>query len=156
MKRALQVPTRKDWGDLTIDPEVGYAYRLYSGKTVDEAMPLFIENPIERSAELRYAPLAVFNYYIYCFVDFLLSARAEGEADAASCFLRLVRDRGRADPEAIGAYTELKPAIEAISSRQAFYEADAAIYGAFDDIRREIEGLLSSGRPMAARARNND
>lgn len=72
VKINLQVPTGKDWGDLTIDPEVGCAYRLYGRKTIDEAMPLFIENPIERSAELRYAPRGVFNYYLFCFVEFLL------------------------------------------------------------------------------------
>ena len=36
-------PTRADWGDLTVDPEVEYGYGLLCGKTVAEATPLFAE-----------------------------------------------------------------------------------------------------------------
>jgi len=139
--RPHQVPAREDWGDLEVDPELNDAYRRFGGKTVEEAMPLFAENPLERAAELRFAPTAVFSYYVYCFVDFLLSPDAKGAADAASCFLRLVRDRMRVDPSIVESYAALRPAIDAVSERQAFYDADVDIYGAFADLRREMDAL---------------
>lgn len=141
MIRPRQLPSRADWGDLKVDPELGDAYRLFGGKTVEEAIPLFAENPIERAAELRFTPTAVFSYYLYCFVDFLLSPGAAGAADAASCFLRLVRDRMRVDPSIVERYAALRPAIDAVAERQAFYDADVAIYGSFPDLRREMEAL---------------
>ena len=136
-----RVPPREAWGDLTADPEVRYAYKLFGGKTIDEAKPLFIANPIERAAELRFSPSRVFNYYVFCFVDFLLSPESEGEADAASCFLRLVLDKMRSDPEVATIYPELKSAIDTVSERQTFYDADVDIYGSFVDLRHEIEAV---------------
>jgi hypothetical protein len=86
-------PTRDAWGNLSVDAEVEYGYGLFGGKTAAEALPLFLENPMERAAELHFAPAAVFNYYVFCFVDLLLSPKGAGESDMASCFLRLVRNR---------------------------------------------------------------
>jgi len=137
-----RAPTREAWGDLSADPEVKYAFELFGTKTVEEATPLFADNPIERAAELRFSPAPVFNYYVFCFASFLMTPKAQGEADAASCFLRLVRDRMRSDPKGIaGVYPELKPAIDAVSARQAFYDADENIYGSFLDLSHEIEAL---------------
>src|SRR5438309_502590 len=103
-----RAPTRDEWGDLS-DLEIRYGHKLFGGKTIDEAIPLFIRNPIERSAELRRAPARVFNYYIFCFAEFLTSPESEGESDAASCFLRLVLDRVRSDPDSVtNIYPELK------------------------------------------------
>jgi hypothetical protein len=144
VRSVRQVPSREDWGDLNVDPELGHAYRLFGGKSVEEAMPLFAENPVERAAELRFTPTAVFNYYLFCFIDFLLSPGAAGAADAASCFLRLLRDRMRADPAVAEGYPVLRPAIDAVSERQGFYDADVDIYGAFPDLRQEMEALHAS------------
>ena len=71
-----RVPSREAWGDLKADPEVRYAHKLFSGKTIEEAAPLFVSNPIERAAELRFSPAPVFAYYVFCFVDFLVSAES--------------------------------------------------------------------------------
>jgi len=87
--RKQPIPAREDWGDLGIDPEVRSGYRLYGGRSRDEALPLFAASPIERAAELRFAPTTVFNYYVFCFADVLSSPAGAGAADAASCFVRL-------------------------------------------------------------------
>jgi hypothetical protein len=133
-------PTREAWGDLGVDPEVEYGYRTFGGKTAEEARPLFLENPMERAAELRFAPPGVFNYYIFCFVDHLLSPTSAGESDMASCFLRLVRDRmaSRAS-ELDEIWDRLEPAVSAVATRQTFYEADADNYGSFAELHGEIE-----------------
>ena len=139
-------PTREAWGDLEVDPEVASAYSAFGGKTIEQAMPLFLENPLERSAELRFAPAAVFNYYIFCFVKILLSPRAAGEADMASCFLRLIRDRMSAQPDQIEVvWDQLQPLLGAIAERQAFYDAAMDIYGSFAELRSEIETLHVQG-----------
>jgi hypothetical protein len=134
-----RAPTRDEWGDLS-DLEVRYGHKLFGGKTVDQAMPLFIGNPIERSAELRRAPARVFNYYIFCFAEFLTSTKSEGESDSASCFLRLVLDRVTSDPESVrGIYPELKAAVDTVAERQPFYDASTDIYGSFADLKEQIE-----------------
>jgi len=108
---------------------------------------LFIENPVERAAELRITPSPVFNYYIFCFADYLLSPQAQGASDAASCFLRLVRDRVRLDPEGISAvYPGLESAIEGVARRQAFYDAEEGIYGSFLALRRDIASAWATVR----------
>jgi hypothetical protein len=133
-------PTRGEWGDLKVDPEVKYAYRLFGGRTLAEAKALFVENPIERAAELHYAAAPVLNYYLFCFVEHLLSPESAGESDMASCFLRLVRHRMASRPEDLDpAWDRLRPAIATIAQRQAFYDADTNIYGSFLDLWREIE-----------------
>src|SRR6266702_6883801 len=96
-----RIPDKAAWGDLNADPEVRYAFELFGGKSIEEALPLFRDFPIERAAELRFAPAQVFNYYIFCFANFLMSPEAEESSDAASCFLRLVRDRVESEPKEI-------------------------------------------------------
>jgi hypothetical protein len=109
-------------------------------KTAEEARPLFLENPMERAAELRFAPPGVFNYYIFCFVDLLLSPKGAGESDMASCFLRLVRDRTASRPSTLNeVWDRLGPAVSEVATRQAVYEADVDIYGSFLHLQREIE-----------------
>jgi hypothetical protein len=137
---AKSPPTADDWGDLDVDPEVEYGYRLFGGKTTDEARPLFIENPMERAAELRFAPAAVVNYYIFCFVDHLLSPEGAGESDMASCFLRLVRDRMSSRAEDLDPiWDRLRPAMASVAERQPFYDADREIYGSFDELLHDID-----------------
>lgn len=136
----LAVPSREDWGDLGVDLEVEYGYKLFGGKTVEEALPLFVENPLERSAELHFAPGRVVAYYLFCYVSHLLSPGSAGEADMASTFLRLVGSAMQSSPHEIEAvWGYLGPAVAAVAERQAFYDADESIYGSFDRLRRDIE-----------------
>lgn len=145
--REQPISTREDWGDLGIDPEVQSGYRLYGGRSRDEVMPLFAANPIERAAELRFAPMAVFNYYVFCFADVLSAPAGDGAADAASCFLRLVRDRLATDAAGVAAiFPALKSAIDSAAEQQAFFDADVDIYGSFSDIVQQIEAALAMGR----------
>jgi hypothetical protein len=70
-----------------------------------------------------------------------------GAADAASCFVRLLGDRVRTDAAGVATiYPALKPAIDSVAERQAFFDADVDIYGSFSDIVQEIEAALAMGR----------
>ncbi len=140
------VPTREDWGDLNIDPEVESGYQLLGGKSREQVLPLFLENPLERAAELHFTPRAVFNYYVFCFVDHLLSPNSRGESDMASCFLRLVRGRAQTHPRHLEqVWADLWPAVATVAAQQAFYEADEAIYGSFATLAEEIESAHTLG-----------
>ena len=72
----MKIPTKQDWGDFKDNPDVKYGYKLFGGKSIEEVSDLFIDFPIERASELRYAPFNIFKYYVHCFINFLTS---EGE-----------------------------------------------------------------------------
>ena len=147
----VTVPSREAWGDLSVDPDVEYGHELFGGKTVTEAAPLFLDNPMERAAELRFTPPAVFNYYVFCFVGHLLGSQGAGQSDMASCFLRLVRDRARDHPATLtDVWGRLWPAVVQVSDRQAFYDADVEIYGAFLALRRDIEMSMTASNDRGA------
>ena len=138
------IPDRKAWGALD-DLEVRYAFKLYGGKSVAEAIPCFISSPIERADELLFAPWEVFAYYVFCFAEYLASDISADESDCASCFLSLVREKAQAAPQRLRhLYPRLKPAVDVVAGRQPFYGADVNIYGLFPDIQREIEAKLAS------------
>jgi hypothetical protein len=138
--RKATLPSKADWGDYKSDLDVRYAYRLYGGQTVDQSIQYFIDNPIERASELRFAPFPIFRYYVYCFTSYLTSAQAAGESDMASVFLRLTRDMSVKHPaEFAEFYPQIRSAVEQVAGNQAFFDADVDIYGSFEEIRAAIE-----------------
>ena len=143
--KPLLPPTREEWGDLDVDPEVRSGYEVFGGMTLDEALPLFVENPIERAVEIHFAPAAVFNYYVFCFANFLASPESDGDSDAASVFLNLVRTRIAEDPASLSnVFDDLKPYLDLVAGRQLFYVADEDVYGNFSDLRDEIDRVHSN------------
>lgn len=143
-KRISPIPNRKAWGELD-DLDVRYAFNLYGGKPISEMTPFFTRDPIGRLDELRFAPWEVFSYYIFWFADFLTSDESKEEADSASCFLDLVLEKARAEPEKFRElYPRLEPAVVVVAGRQDFYDAEVELYGLFSDHKREIEAELAS------------
>jgi hypothetical protein len=137
-----RIPTREDWGDLK-DLDVRHGYKRYGGKTIVEATPLFVENPTQRLSELQCAPSTVFNYYVFCYADFLCSDESKGESDCASCFLSLVLDRARNDaPSLTPIQQELIRAVDTVANRQTYYDASIDIYGSFVDRGKGIKACF--------------
>ena len=92
----------------------------------------------ERSSELLFAPVAVFQYYVQGFAAYLMSIKAKGDSDAANSFLGLLEAREKRDPGSVKAiYAALADCIEFIGAHQEHFEADQDIYGDFAD-RAEI------------------
>ena len=137
------MPDEAAWAGHEEDLDVRYAYRLYFGKTTDEVMYDFREHVIERALELRLAPRPVFQYYVFAFVDLFASPGESAEqADCASVFLEMLRDRERADPGSVAElYAELRPTVEHVANHQAIYDADLDIYGDFRDLATELAAL---------------
>ena len=140
----LSVPSREAWGKLD-DLDVNYAFNLYGGKSIAEVSEYFTRSPIERVDELRFAPWKVFSYYIFWFTAFLTSDESQEECDSASCFLGLLLEKARSKPRRFRElYPRLKPAVDIITGRQEFYDADTEIYGVFSDYKRDIEVEVAS------------
>jgi hypothetical protein len=141
----LKVPTKTDWGDLGADPEVRYGYKKFGGKSVEEALPLFVASPVERTAELRYSTVTVVDYYILCYVKHVFSAGSEGHCDFASVFIGLVLDRMQRFPDQFKkVFPDLLPAIQRVADEQPFFDADTDIYGSFAYKRDQILALHAS------------
>ena len=135
-----RVPSREEWGDVKADSHQVAAFSLYGGKTVEEAIPHFVSDPIHQAQVLRYATPAVFDYYIFCFATHLAKEESAGESDMASVFLNLLLEKSQNDPKALARiYPLLRSTIEVIAGRQAFYDADEEIYGSFHMKRLDIE-----------------
>jgi hypothetical protein len=136
-------PTREEWGDLKADLDVEFGFQEFGGKTVEEAAPLFAENPIERASELQFAPPVVFNYYIFAIAAAATASSSQGQADLASSFLRLVQTRAVEQPETLaGVWQALLPAVVIVSEQQSFYNADPVIHGSFASLRHEAEAAM--------------
>ena len=143
MARPSQVPGEAEWSGYEDDLDVRYAYHLYFGKTTDEVKYDFRDLVIERAGELRLAPRAVFQYYVFAFVDLFDSpGESIGQSDCASVFLDLLCDRERRDPGSVAEiYPQLCETVEHVASNQAFYDADVDIYGDFRDHAAELAAL---------------
>jgi hypothetical protein len=140
-----KIPTKADWGDLGADPEVRYGYKKFGGTSVDEALRLFSDSPIERTAELRYSTVKVVDYYILCYVKHILSAESEGHCDFASVFIGLVLDRMQRFPDQFRkVFSDVLPAIQRVADEQSFFDADTDIYGSFAYKRDQILALRAS------------
>lgn len=135
-----KVPNRNDWGDVNADSHLRDAFHLYGGKTVDEAAQYFVADPIQQAQVLRYSTPAVFDYYVFCFVNYLTTEASVGESDMASCFLNLIVEKSDKDPLGLARiYPTLSSAVEVIAGRQQFYEADQNIYGSFREKKDKIQ-----------------
>lgn len=142
-----QIPTEKDWVGYEEDLDARYAYKIFFGKTNEEMQPAFKNNVIERVDEIRFMPRDVFQYYIFGLRDYVMR-RDFGfydSSDAASCFISLVLEKLRKDPESIQpVVSELLPDLEFVAQNQELYEADEDIYGDFEAMYQDIIRL--SGR----------
>lgn len=132
----LPVPDEAAWEQHPEDLDWGWAKKQFFGLTLEQAAPLFGENPIERAEDLRFMPKRPFQYYIRAYAAFLLSDQAltcQEPYSAASCFLNLLEEkykegRGFVTPALLEA---LLPAAEHVAAKQEAFEADVDIFGDF-------------------------
>ena len=136
-------PTREEWGDLKADLDVQFGFQEFGTKTIEEAAPLFADNPIDSASALQFTPPAVFNYYVFAFAAAATSPDSRGQAELASSFLKLVRSRAVDQPETLApVWPRLAPAVIAVAEQQAFYHADPETYGSFAALRQEAEAAM--------------
>ena len=146
MARPHRIPGEPEWAGYEDDLDVRYAYHRYFGKTTDEVMYDFRDLVIERAGELRSAPRAVFQYYVFAWVDLFGSAgESIGQSDCASVFLHLLCEREREDAGSVSEiYDDLRETVDHVANNQSFFDADVEIYGDFRDFAAEIRALCES------------
>ncbi len=143
----MNIPARKDWENWNDDLDTRCAFKQFNGKSIPEAIELFVENAVYYQEDLQWMPAIPFQYYIQAFKDYLLSDKADGDSDAASCFLRLIKLKLETVPEdIIGIFDSLLPSILFVVENQAFYDADIEIYGDFKKIYALIYELYQKSR----------
>jgi hypothetical protein len=143
----MQIPSRQDWGDFGDDLDARYAFKVFFEKSIPEAVPLFQENPIERTDELRFMPPVPFRYYILAFRDYVLSEESQDDSDAASCYLRLIEEKVVGQPDTIkSVMPDLIESVQKVAHAQSFYDADLHIYGDFKQISARIMAACEKDR----------
>ena len=144
----MPIPTRNDWGNIDEDDlDANWALKNFLGKSSAEAIQLFKENAIHYQEDLQSMASIPFNFYMNAFVDYLVSAFAEGDADGASCFLATAMWILKTRPDIISAetHTKLVSTAKHISNNQILYAADVSIYGSFTESFEEIQKLSRHG-----------
>jgi hypothetical protein len=138
-----KIPGPAEWAGYEDDLDVRYAHKLFFGKRASEVLACFGDGrSIERSSELLFMPRRAFQYYVFAFAEYLMSARAAGDSDSASPFLLLLISREKRDPGSVSqVYPALRPTIDFVASNQKYFDADPNIYGSFPELRLEIAAL---------------
>lgn len=143
-------PGLAEWGKESDDLDESYARRIFFGKSVEQTFPLFARNVIERVSELRFMPVACFQYYMLAYRDYLLlesTLSNDMAPDAASCFIGLVLEKLEHDPNVIlPLIPEILPTLRHLALHQNEYDADFDIYGNFEEKVMEIERLVEKAR----------
>ncbi len=146
MERAI--PGVKEWAGDPDDLDLQYARKNYFGKSQEEAMTLFSNNPIESIDEIRWMPPEPFRYYLGAFAAYLSRGEAlkdDMASDAASSFLHLVEEKLADAPQIIAPILEeMLPVAEYVAQNQDLFDADVDIYGNFLERYEQIKKLASS------------
>lgn len=127
-----KIPGDQEWLGYEADLDVGYLHKHVFGKSIEDAIPYFANQGIERMNELLFSPRRVFQYYVHAFGAYLLTDGAMGESDAASPFLALLEEREKRDPGSVrNIIDSLEPYLAFVAERQEYFDAPEDIYGNF-------------------------
>ena len=132
----MHIPKKEDWGKIKdIDIERQYAFNMFIGKSIDQALEMCKLHAQSYQEELQSMPKIPFNFYAPVLANYIISSNAKGDSDGASTFLNMVAwmfetQRGIINPETEALLTS---AAKAVSENQEFYEASFEIYGSFKD-----------------------
>jgi hypothetical protein len=139
-----RIPGNEEWAGYENEPEGPHAHELWFGKSLDEMQPLFSDSiSIERGEELVFMPRRAFQFYIFAFVQYVMSDAAIGNSDAASVFLGDLIARETRDPGSVAQiYPRLESAIEFVAASQARFDASHDIYGDFAEKAVALKKLL--------------
>ena len=144
--RKRKIPGSIVWSGYKDDLDVKHAHKLFFGKPTSDVQQYFggVQS-IGRADELLYMPRQAFQYYVFAFADFVVSDKAIGDSDSASCFLRLLVAREERDSGSVSqVYSELLPAIECVASHQSRYGANQNIYGSFGELAERLNHLCQT------------
>ena len=89
------IPSEKDWNmaENGIDLDTSHAYRMFNGKTHEQAVAMFVEASEFYQEDVMWMPLPCFKFYVRAYVQYLNSDAAVGDSDGSNCFFSLVQFR---------------------------------------------------------------
>ena len=93
---------------------------------------MIAEVALNREEDLMFMPAICFRYYLPAYLAYLTSDKASGDSDGASCLFGLIDhrfDELSVDPSLLRQAAET---IAYVGERQEWYDADAEIYGSFE------------------------
>jgi len=135
----MDIPEEKDWGNWKDDLDVRYAHGNFAGKSISEAIELFVEHSLHYQEDLQWMPIIPFQFYIHAYMEYIISERSKEDSDGASCYLRLIKLKLENEPEQVlNIFELLLPSLRAVADRQNFYDANIEIYGDFKEIFSSI------------------
>src|SRR5262245_60652853 len=138
----MQIPSLTHWGEIDpADLDATWAFDTFFGKSFAEAEAMFERHALYYQEGLPSMPPVPFNFYVGALVKYVTSDRARGDADGAASFLDLVAWLLKSNRTIMTPETEraMLDAARQVSQRQAFYAADADIYGMFAERYADIE-----------------
>ena len=143
----MDIPEEKDWGEWKDDLDLRYAHKNFAGKSISEAIDLFVKHSLHYQEDLQWMPIVPFQFYIHAYKEYILSERSRDDSDGASCYLRLIKQKLENEPDhVLNIFELLLPSLEAVADRQDFYEANTEIYGDFRKILSSICKLYNKLR----------
>ncbi|WP_339133400.1 MAG: hypothetical protein WGN25_12670 [Candidatus Electrothrix sp. GW3-4] len=148
----MNIPKEEDWGEWKSDLDKSSAHERFAGRKFDDFLDEYRDNSIEMADELRFMPAVPFQYYIFSFAHYIQSDLSENDADGASCYLLLIEEKLKNEPETIlSVIGELISSVRYVASNQSYYDADIDIYGDFRKKYRNIIELEKMHHKSAAR-----
>jgi hypothetical protein len=142
----MNIPSEAEWGDWQTDLDQQSAHEVFAGRSAADVRPLFAENVIERTNDVRFMPAIPFRYYMLAFRDYVLAdaVRQDDASDAASCFLNLVEQKLESERAAIDPIVrDLLGAVDCVAENQAAFDAPVEIYGDFTERAARIRALAA-------------
>lgn len=140
----MSIPERKDWTNWEGDLDGQCAFDNFFGKSLAEAEKMFEHSAITYQEDLYYMSKSPFIFYLRAYINYLNGPSSEGDSDAASCFIGVIRSQITHDHEWFdGIWTDVKAVLDRIAVKQSWYDAPADIYGSFE---RRSKKLLKYAR----------
>ncbi len=142
----MNIPTEVDWRSEVWGIDTPNAYGNFFGKDRQEAFQLFVENAIHYQEDVMFMPVICFRYYIFSYMNYLLSNESKDDSDGANCFFGLIEIRADDILESEPSLAErISYVLLHLKDKQEWYDADESIYGSFitqaDDCLKKIRKI---------------
>ncbi|HEY5705212.1 MAG TPA: hypothetical protein VIS96_06535 [Terrimicrobiaceae bacterium] len=142
----MPLPTQSDFGDIS-ELDIGYAWKMFGGKTADEAYDLFRENAFSRQEDLMWMGAHAFIYYFPAAAKYLMSSDASGDSDGVSSIASLLDYRLEHDLDSIRPVSEVVITLcDYVVKNLPMYEANEEIYGNLKARYEEIKNRTKRSR----------
>lgn len=150
-ERLAKIPGADEWAGYEHEFAGDGTKALWFGKSLDDVQPFFEDaQSIQRAHELLGLPLAVYQFYVFAFAQYVMSDNAIGDSDAASCFLGNLIAREKQEPGSVASiFALLEPTVDFVAASQARYDADHDIYGDFAEKSEELKKLCGATHSLS-------